>query len=51
MLRAVCLCVLATLTAGLAQAQNKLIKDGIVGAWSLVSVTADLANGIRTVRR
>ena len=41
MLRAVCLCVLATLTAGLTQAQNKMIKDGIVGAWSLLSVTAD----------
>jgi hypothetical protein len=48
MLRAVCLCVLATLTAGLAQAQNKMIKDGIVGAWSLVSVTADLANGSKS---
>ena len=48
MLRAVCLCVLATLTAGLAQAQNKMIKDGIVGAWSLVSVTADLADGSKS---
>jgi hypothetical protein len=48
MLRAVCLCVIATLMAGLAQAQNKLIKDGIVGAWSLVAVTADLANGSKS---
>ena len=45
MFRAVCLCVLATLVAGLTQAQDKMIKDGIVGAWSLVAVTADLANG------
>ena len=45
MLRAVCLCVIATLIAALAHAQNKLIKDGIVGGWSLVAVTADLANG------
>ena len=48
MLRAVSLCVIATLMAGLAQAQNKLIKDGIVGAWSLVAVTADLANGSKS---
>ena len=46
MFRAVCLCVLATLMA--AQAQDKMIKDGIVGAWSLVSVTADLANGSKS---
>ena len=45
MLRVVCLCVLATLMAGVAQAQNKMIKDG---AWSLVSVTADLANGSKS---
>jgi hypothetical protein len=45
MLRVVCLCVLATLMAGVAHAQNKLIKDG---AWSLVSVTADLANGSKS---
>jgi hypothetical protein len=46
MFRAVCLCVHATLMA--AQAQDKMIKDGIVGAWSLVSVTADLANGSKS---
>ena len=46
MLRVVCLCVLATLMAGVAHAQNKLIKDGLV--WSLVSVTADLANGSKS---
>jgi len=39
---------LATLMAGVAHAQNKMIKDGIVGAWSLVSVTADLANGSKS---
>jgi hypothetical protein len=47
-LRAIYLCVIATLMAGLAHAQNKLIEDGIVGAWSLVAVTADLPNGSKS---
>ena len=33
---------------GPAYAEQKSIKDEIVGAWSLVAVTAELANGTRT---
>jgi hypothetical protein len=33
---------------GPANAQQKPIKDGIVGAWSLTAVTAELANGTRS---
>ena len=38
-------CVLGFLCAGSAGAQQKPIKDEIVGVWSLVAVTAELANG------
>lgn len=38
-------CVLGFLCAGPAGAQQKSVKDEIVGAWSLVAVTAELANG------
>ena len=36
-------CVLGFLCAGSAGAQQKSIKDEIVGAWSLTTVTAQLA--------
>jgi hypothetical protein len=45
MLRAACMCFIAIIMAGPAHAEEQSIKDGIVGAWSLVAVTADLANG------
>ena len=38
-------CLVACLAVGPANAQQKSIKDDIVGAWSLVAVTAQLANG------
>ena len=38
-------CVLGFLCAGSVGAQQKSIKDEIVGAWSLTAVTAQLANG------
>ena len=48
MRRAIFLCLVATFVAGSARAQDKSIKEGIVGAWSLVAVTADLANGSKS---
>ena len=42
------LCSIAGLLTGSANAQQKAIKDQVVGAWSLVAVTAQLANGNKT---
>ncbi|HEY4406358.1 MAG TPA: lipocalin-like domain-containing protein [Xanthobacteraceae bacterium] len=44
MTRLAMLVILASIISP-ADAQQKPIKDGIVGAWSLVAVTAELANG------
>lgn len=38
-------CLIAGILGHPASAQHKSIKDEIVGAWSLVAVTAELANG------
>ncbi|WP_157786072.1 hypothetical protein [Bradyrhizobium yuanmingense] len=40
MFRALCLFFIATVMAGLAYAQQRSVKDGILGAWTLVAVTA-----------
>jgi len=39
------ICLITGLVGSSASAQQKSIKDEIVGAWSLVAVTADLADG------
>ena len=38
-------CLIGSFLGGSASAQQKSIKDEIVGTWSLVAVTAELANG------